>query len=382
MIRSLEEALDQGGSDAVYALLFDNFRKEGHYHQCFELRLFQIREQLGLPLIPVHSPEPELLEPEVRRRYEEGYRKAAREAGQLFLSDGKIEKAWIYFRAVGDSAPVREALENFEGEGGAEVADPLIRIAFQEGVHPRKGIELILQSYGLCRAITAFHQYPGQEGRQECIRLLVEGLYGELMESLKRCIERQEGREPPESGLRGLVKGRGWLFEGNAYHVDISHLASVVKFSLEGEDPQTQDRALELAEYGRQLAPLFQPKDHPPFEQGFVDYWTYLRALRGQGVEEALLYFRNKLAALNLSEVGSYPAQVLVDLLCRLRRYQEALEVSRCYLREVREEELFCLSLSQLCQLAEDYETLAETGKERGDLLSFAAGRIQARRLH
>ena len=113
-----------------------------------------------------------------------------------------------------------------------------IQLAFQEGVNPRKGFELILQHYGMCRAITMFSAYPQQDGRDESLRLLVRSLHGELVSNLKRAISAVEGKLPEGDSIPALIAGRDWLFENNAQHTDSSHIVALLKLSGELEDQE------------------------------------------------------------------------------------------------------------------------------------------------
>ena len=60
-------------------------------------------------------------------------------------------------------------------------------------------------------------------------------------------------------------------------------------------------------------------------------------------------------------EVGTYPAEVLVNLLLKLDRPAEALAVARKHLAAATNR-LSCPSLTELCQKVGDYRTLAERG--------------------
>ncbi|PYV82796.1 MAG: hypothetical protein DMG05_27455, partial [Acidobacteria bacterium] len=342
------------------------------YPRLFEARLMKKRHELGLPLIQIDQLED--LPNDVRRTYEEGFIQAAREVGNLFLADGNVQRAWPYFRAIGETAPIAAAIEQIESQ--EEIA-PIIEIAFHEGVHPRKGFELILSNYGICRAITSFHQYPGRNGREECLRLLIRRVHGDLVENLQRTISRNEGQAPETRSIPELIAGRDWLFEGNSYYLDTSHVVSVIQFSLELNDRETLALGLELTEYGSHLSSLFQYRGDPPFQNVYLDHGIYLRALLGEGVEEAIRHFRNKLTEGDPSARGSEPAQVLVRLLARLERYAEAIEVSLEHLHPLDPTQLACPSVLQLCQLAGDYTQLMKLAREQGDLLSFAAGVLQ-----
>ena len=369
----IEQALQSGGSEAGFDFLVRRFREENDYPRLFEARLMKKRHDLGLPLIQIGPLED--LPNETRRVYEEGFIHAAREAGNLFLADGNIQRAWPYFRAIGETASLAAAIEQIESQ--EEIA-PIIEIAFHEGVHPRKGFELILSNYGICRAITSFHQYPGRQGREDCLRLLIRRVHGDVVDNLKRTISTNEGQAPETRSIPALIAGRDWLFEGNTYYLDTSHVVSVIQFSLELNDRETLALALELTEYGTHLSPLFQYRGDPPFENVHLDHGIYLRALLGEGVEEAIRHFRNKLTEGNPSEIGNGPAQVLVRLLARLERYTEAIEVSLEHLHHLDPSQLACPSVLQLCQLAEDYTQLMKLAREEGDLLSFAAAVLQA----
>jgi hypothetical protein len=368
----LEQILRDGGPEAAFNFLARKFREEKSYPRLFEARLMKKRYELGLPVLQI-EPLNDLPE-EARKSYNETFTTAAREVGTLFLEDGNILRAWPYFRAIGENSPVASAIEQLESQ---EDIAPIIEIAYHEGVHPRKGFELILSNYGICRAISSFQQYPGQDGREECLRLLVRTLHHDLAESLKRAVTRSEGQAPETSSISDLIPGRDWLFEDNNYYIDTSHVISIIQFSIESHDREILSLALELTDYGGHLAPMYQFRGNPPFENVYEDYGVYLRALLGKNVDRGIAHFRNKLANGEPSEVDSGPAQVLVGFLARLNHYREAIEVSLQYLPHLDSSQLTCPSVLQLCQLAEDYEQLMKFSREQGDLLAFTAGALQ-----
>ena len=371
----IEEAARSGGSEEAFDVLLGAVLEEKNYPLLFEARLMKKRLQLNLPLIPVDSLND--LPEKTRREYEKSYIEAAREVGGLFLADGNVPRAWPYFRAIAEIAPVAEAIESIQDDD--DDVEQMIEIAFQEGVAPRKGFELMLAHHGVCRAITGFGQYPGSEGREDCLRLLVQRLHQDLVESLKRVIEQQEERKPDTVSVPALMEGRDWLFGEHSYYVDTSHLVAVVRYSVELQDRETLLLARELTEYGKRLAPMFQTSGQPPFDNFYQDYGIYLQALLGENVEQAAAHFRDKVASLDRDEVGSAPAQALVGLLARLERYPDAIEVSLEYLGEVDSSQLACPSLTQLCQLAADPAELMKIARLRDDLLSFTAGVLQSR---
>src|SRR5205807_1181771 len=106
---SLEQAFRSAGPAAVFDLLIRAALETKDYRLLFGTRMIEIRHELGLPLIET---EPTInLSGERLSAYENALKKAAREAGELFLADGDIVNAWTYFKALGDAAPVAAAIE-------------------------------------------------------------------------------------------------------------------------------------------------------------------------------------------------------------------------------------------------------------------------------
>jgi hypothetical protein len=368
----IDETLRSSGPDAGFGLLEKKVLEDKNYPLLFEVRLLKKRHALGLPLIQVDDSAS--MAPETRREYDKAFIDAAREVGGLFLADGNIQRAWPYFRAIGETSPVSDAIERLET---TENAEPIIEIAFMERVNPYKGFQMILSNFGICRAITSFGQFPSREGRDESLRLLVRTLHTELVESLKRVIARNEGAAPDTRSAPELMAGRDWLFEGNSYYVDTSHLVSVIRYSVDLTDLESLGLASELAEYGTHLAAMFHERSDPPFDNLYADHGIYLRAMRGEDVDAAVAHFRKKIEACDPEETGSGPFQVMVNLLARLKRYEEAIEISQRYLSDVPASELGCPTLVQLCSLAGDPSRLRQVARDRGDILNYTAAAIQ-----
>jgi hypothetical protein len=365
---ALQQAFREGGAERGFRELAERYLAEKNYPALFETRLMAARVAAGLPAI-LNAP-PNGLEPEVRQEYEKAQIAAARETGELFLAAGKIYRAWPYFRAVGDPRPIREALAEAKPE--ADDVDGLVEIAFHEGVDPRRGFELILEHYGTCRAITNFNHYPADEGREESALLLTRTLYNDLLANLKRAVESVEGAAPETGSIREVIEGRDWLFEGNAYYLDTSHVSSVVQMSLNLETEETLRLAVELTEYGKRLGPMYHFQGEPPFENVYEDCGIYVRALLGENADEAVAHFRGKIDP-EPDPYGDAPAQALVRLLVRLERYEEAVEVAQERLADVDPQRLSCPSLYELCLAAGKPDRLADLAKGRNDLIAYAA---------
>jgi hypothetical protein len=368
---AIDRVVRSGGHDETLEFLATQFRDEKKLPQLFEVRLMTARHKLGLPMIQTQPLAD--LEEDTRRSYEDAYIAAAREVGGLFLESGDIVRAWPYFRAIGETGPVAAAIERVEPGPGIE---PIIEIAFHERAHPRKGFELILANYGTCSAITSFEQYPSREGREDCTRILLRKLHGDLVESLRHAIADREGQMPDSHSIPALIANRDWLFEENNYHVDTSHLAAVVRFSIELRDRPSLAMAIDLAEYGKKLSSLFHYRGNPPFENAYVDYGVYLQTMLGDTPEPGIAHFRQKLDGSESGELASPAAQALVTLLARLGRYSEAIDVSVQYLRDVDPGYLSCPNAVQLCEMAGDHERMKVVAKSQDDLLSYAAAAL------
>ena len=367
----IEAAMDAGGAGTALDLLERKFLTEKQYPELFETRLMQKRLELDLPLIQLGAIE-DLPEP-ARSRYEDGVRRAAREIGSLYLGDGDIPRAWPYFRAVGDREAVATAIESAQP---GEDMDALIDIALGERVHPRKGLELVIAQHGICRAITYFEQFPTLENREACLILLVRTLHAELAANLKRAVEQREGDTPTSGNIPELIAGRDWLFGEFDAYTDTSHVINVIRFTVDLEDRDAIRLALELCQYGAHLSSQFKMRGEPPFEDIYRDHAIYLRAMLGEDLNSAIEYFRSKIVGQDDPLAAIRSAQVLVGLLVRHERYRDAVQISLDHLSGIAANQLACPTIFQLCQLAGDSERLKELARERGDLLSFAAGVI------
>ncbi|HYI97751.1 MAG TPA: hypothetical protein VEX68_29695 [Bryobacteraceae bacterium] len=374
MLEDSFENLDRflGSDDRVGALefLIEHFRAKKDIRSFFEARLMKKRLELGLPLIQAHPSAD--IPADLRGPYDQGMIAAARDTGKLALENGDIPLAWPYFRAIGEPGPIIEAIEQAQP---GESVDQIINIAFAEGVHPAKGLELILDHHGMCRAITTFGMYAVKNGRVECILLLVRRLHAEVMERLSNAIESQAGSRPSATKIAEVIAGRNWLFGEYDYYVDTSHLMSVLAYSLEVTDRPTLELLHDLCAYGKRLSPMFQTRGQSPFENAFIDYDEYILAVMGDDVDKRLAHFRKKIAESNPEEVGFAPVELLVNLAVRLGRYEEALQVAMEHFGEEDIADLSCPSTLQLCVLANDAERLKTLARSRGDLLSYIAAK-------
>jgi len=205
-------------------------------------------------------------------------------------------------------------------------------------------------------------------------------LHEQLRERLTAEISQREGSAPTTNDLRQLMAGRDWLFADDFYHIDVSHLQSVVQMSADLPASDELDLARQLSAYGEHLSPRFQSGGDPPFENSYHDYSIFLAVLAGDRVEEGLAHFRAKVEAGDPAEDGPYTAEVLVNLLLRLNRPAEALAAAQKYLADFQDRRLSCPNLAELCQKVGNYQALAESGRAAGDPIHFFFFLIAARK--
>jgi hypothetical protein len=384
----LQRTLAAEGPDAAVDRLCDRLRENKDYSSLFYALLMRKRQQFGVSPIPT-GPASDLPE-STHAEYEEAIREAGREVGRLFLNEGQLPQAWAYFRMLNEPEPVRQALDAHRPAEDEDL-QTLVQIAFYEGAHPRKGFDWILNRFGLCNAITTLssQELPHPpDVRQYCLQALVRALYAELRERLTAEIESHDEKPPAEASappdtpgvLRKLIAGRDWLFGDDCYHIDLSHLSSVVQMSMHLTPCTELGMARELCEYGQRLSGRFVNPGDPPFEDQYRAIGLYLAILAGDNVEEGLDYFRKQAEQADPQTVGTYPAQVLVNLLLKLDRPAEALAVARKYLAGVDNRQMSCPGVAELCQKVGDFRTLAEVAREQGDAVHFLAGLLAARK--
>jgi hypothetical protein len=375
----LQLRLSRDGPDTAIERLCAIVRDRKDYASLFYALLLKKRHELGVSPVPTGSSQD--LPEQVHAPYEDAIRAAARIVGRLYLDEGNIPHAWMYFRMIGEPEPVAQALEQVQPAEGDDL-QRLIEIAYHHGVNPRKGFDLILERYGICNAITTVTSQEMSlpaEVRDYCLKRLVRALYHELQDRLTGEIVRREGSAPEPATVRALMADRAWLFEDEFYHIDISHLSAVVQMSIYLAAGDELNLARELCAYGQRLSPRFQQPGESPFEDLYRDYGVYLAILAGENVEQNLEHFRVKVDTADPESAGTRPAEVLVNLLLRLDRPGEALAVGRRHLTKVENRQLMCPGITELCQRAHDYGALAEVARAQDDPVHYLAGLLGRR---
>jgi tetratricopeptide (TPR) repeat protein len=357
--------------------LADVLIEKRDYHRLFDARMLRKKFELGLPLNRPSSlsdvPE------DLRKEVEGAYVEAAREAGQRLLEAGEIGQAWTYFQVLREPEPVAKALESISPTmESSERIEELIHVALIQGVNPSKGLQLMLRAHGTCSTITTLDQSLQNltpEQRQSCAKVMVRSLYDDVTESVRRDVERRIPGLPPGESLRALMTGRDWLLESGNYHVDVSHLHAVIRFARSLEAPVEElDLALQLCEYGQRLAEPLQYAGEPPFVDYYPAHAAFFRALLDKDREKSLQYFRDQLA--NEPDDADKPllAYVLVDLLQRVGRLDEAVDVASRWLTNLSED--VRVSFSELCLQAKRPDALRDAARRNGDLVTYATALV------
>ena len=281
----------------------------------------------------------------------------------------------MYLRPVAERREAAELLRPIEAT--EENLDELVEVLLQEGVDVARGFGLVLEHYGTCNAITTFDSVVTQlspEDQRKAAEQLVEHLHGELLATVRADIAQQQGDEPAESTLAELVADRDWLFGEHSYHVDTTHLSSVVRCARQLDEPRLLALALDLTAYGRQLHSQFQYQGDEPFGDLYPSHALFFQALLGQTVDEAIDYFQQRARSLDVAEHGTAPVETYIDLLARVGRPQEAIAAHLELMPADMPSLGIAPTLLELSRQAGDYQAMIQHCQRQDDLLGFATG--------
>lgn len=376
-IDQLSAEFAQGGPTATLAKAAEILKQQRKYHELFEVLKMQLRHRLSLPITGGEVADD--LSEATRNALEEGLVDACRQVGTLLLEQGSVREGWMYLRPVGDKKLAQSLLEKIEAD--EENSEDLIEVCLHEGIDLGRGFELVLDSYGTCSAITTYDQSVARRPAEEQVpaaRKLLERVHRDLVASVKTDIARQEGAQPKESTLAGLLADRDWLMQEGTYHLDTTHLASTVRIARVFNDRADVEKALDLTAYGLRLAEQFQYQGDEPFPATYPHHKLFFSALLGRDIDAALQHFREKAELLDVQYNGTVAIDVYVDLLRRLGRPGEALREAIRMSPAAGQPAGLSLSLLQLASEAGDFESLMHYCRERGDLLGYTAALVRS----
>lgn len=377
----LEELQQKESSEAVLERLIETLTEQKNYHRLFDALLMKKKQSLGIELLQPTSFDnvPE----EQKKEFEQSYIDAARQVGSLFVEEKQYSDAWLYFQTIQEPDLVAEALNSINPRTvPEEKVEELIQVCVYEGANPQKGFEIMLNVNGICNTITVFDQMNAQlkpESREWIARLLVNQLYDDLVQSLQYQVQQKVPMAPPTDDLRELMAGRDWMFEAGSYHIDVSHLNSVVRFArLLPEDDPCLSKVIELCEYGSRLDEQFQYPGETPFEEFYPGHLHFFKALVGNENDRslAIAYFEKKLDEEPDDDDKQMIAYVLIDLLTRVKQNDRAIELAEKHLSQFEDPNTF--SFTDLCRETHHLDVLQKVARGKGDLVTFAGALIDA----
>ena len=377
LYRRVRAAFEAAGPSGGVVALCAELEAAGEFQPLFYALLMRRRVELNLSPFPL-SPATEL-PAEAHEAYEDAIRQAARKVGTMLLARGDIAKAWAYFRIINEPGPVKDALAAHT-PGPDDDVYPLVEIAWQQNVLPEKGFDLILDRSGVCSAITMVGSADLNANptlRDYCVKRLVRALHAQLTERLagdltQRGVTLTEGVTIPQ-----MLTDHPELMADDAYHIDTSHLSSVVTAAMQLPDCDELHQARDLALYGTKLSTNYTGDNDPPFENTYADYLPYLSAVAGIDADANVAHFTAKLPATAV-EGYRFPAEVAVNLLLKLDRLPAALAVAREFLADADEGSTSCPGVMELARRAADYDALATQAMAKGDPVSYLASLIAA----
>ena len=374
---SVFAAFDQSEQNPAVLLpqMAEHFRTSRQPLELFEALKMQIRFELGLPVVASEN-EPRPAE-ELDRQLENGLVAACTEVGSMLLEEGRIREGWMYLRPTGNSQRAAELLGNIPVTD--ENADDLVQVLLHEGVDVARGFQLVLDRQGTCNSITLYDQAiagRSKSERQETAALLLDHLYDELLESVRADVARRD-KQPAsdEENLAELIEARRWLLDEGAYHLDTSHLSSVVRFARVLEEPAQLQKAWELTQYGKRLHHQLQYPGEEPFVDFYPAHSAFFGARLGKQVDSSLALFERKARTCDAAEQGTSAIETYVDLLDRIGRPQAAMEAAiELVPADVPAARLTPLLL-ELAQKAENFQPVYDYCQSQDDVLGYVTAR-------
>lgn len=383
----LAETAAARGAPAMFEALADSLKARRRWHALFDLRMLESRVALGLP----PSGDIGAIDEKTRERLDERSLAACREVGWPLLDEGHVAAGCMYLRAAAEPAEVSRKLAELaetplaDEEAAAARLQEIVQIALWEGVDPALGIRLVIASQGTCNSITAYEQavsrLPAARQRQPAA-VLVEHLHRELLQSLAADLEHR-GLVPHETiaataSIVGLLDAAGGMKDDPSFHIDVSHLQSVLRIARVCTERAVIEKAWELSVYACRLPDEVTYPGEPPFENVGEASRHFYAAQLGRDVDEAIRYFRKAAALARVEDAGTLPADTLVYLLWRLGRPAEALHAALERpadqgMPSVMQAIGMLPSLVELAEAGNAVDTLREACRSRGDEITFAA---------
>jgi hypothetical protein len=375
------------GNAAMLETLAASLIARRRWHALFDLRLLAARVGLALP----PTGDPGILDEATRRKLDEQSLAACREVGWALLDEGQVAAAWLYLRAAAEPAEVAARLATLarepaaDDETAAARLQEIVTVALWEGVDPALGIALVIEAQGTCNSITAYEQAvsrlpaPRQRGPAA---VLVDHLYRELFASLAADLERRglvaPARIAATASIVELLDAAGGLANDPSFHVDVSHLQSVLRIARVCVERPVLEKAWELAVYACRLPAEVTYPGEPPFEQVGHASRLFYAAQLGRDTDEAVAFFHGAAAAAGDGAAGTLPADTLVYLLWRIGRPADALAAAIARpddrgMPSIMQATGMLPTLVELARAGDAIDMLREACRAHGDEITFAA---------
>jgi hypothetical protein len=375
------------GPQAMLEALADSLRDRHRWHALFDLRLLQARVGLGLP----PTGDVGTLDEATRDKLDQASLAACREVGFPLLDEGHVAAGWMYLRAAAEPAEVSRRLAGLastlpeDDEAATALLQEIAHVALWEGVDPALGIRLVIESQGTCNSITAYEQVVARlpaARQQAAAAVLVDHLHHEVFTALAADLERRglvsADRIATAPSIVALLEAAGGLRDDPSFHVDVSHLQSVLRFARTCTERPVLEKAWELAVYACRLPEEVTYPGDPPFEHVGEASRLFFAAILGRDIEEALAFFHRAAAPEHVQQGDTLPADTLTYLLWRLDRPAEAVHVALARPSDSGMPSMFQAagmlpSLVEVAIKGDALDVLRDACRKRGDEITFAA---------
>lgn len=372
---SLESKIANDDKFAALQDLAEYFTAQQQYHHLFEALKMQARLKLGLPITfnqPIDS-----LPLGIRQQFDQLLLDACQAVGKLFWESGRIAEGWTYLQPCPDRDVVCDYFNRIEITD--ENIEEFIGIGIGESLNPEGGYRLVLDRFGTCNAITSYDSHAPQlapQHQQAMATLLVNHFYKELTSNLAEVIFREEGTRTSEESLSELIADRDWLFSGGAYHIDTTHLASVVRIGRIIGEKTIIKKLVELCGYGMSLDTGLQFEGEPPFLDYYQDHELFYNALSGTDIEKATTHFESQLSKLDVEQLGTPPFWEFVFWFENLGLENKAIDLI-LNVGLLRFGHVDWPAMMEVARKANRTEEIAKFCQENEDLLGFTIARIE-----
>jgi len=235
---------------------------------------------------------------------------------------------------------------------------------------------LLMDRNGTCNSITTYEQsISGREKRDRiaAARVLLDHFYEELCESVRGDIARNEAPAAPDESLGEMLAKRKWILADGGYHLDTTHLSSVIRIARVLEDKESLQRAYELVQYGRRLHHQFQYPGDEPFVDFYPSHLAYYSVLLGRDVDAGLAVFERKMMSSDPATSGTAPMEVYTELLDRVGRSAQAIDIALRYVTDDVPSPRIVPPLLEMAGRCGHYAPILQYCMRKNDLLGYAA---------